>query len=135
MAFYPQPKVSADRKSRVDLALEKKKADETQWRTVCALVDARDERTCRCCDKRTNPDMTGLLRGHRHHIVYRSAGGKDDTANVVTLCPKCHDDEHIKRTLQIEGNADVALLFFRKDEAGAWFVSREEIAVRQVRKD
>lgn len=135
MAFCPQPKVSADRPSRVELALEKKAADDKQWREVCAKVDARDERSCRCCDKRTNPDMTGLLRGHRHHIVYRSAGGRDDTGNVVTLCPKCHDDEHVKRTLQIDGNADVALTFFRKDEHGAWYVVREEIAVRVVRKD
>jgi 5-methylcytosine-specific restriction endonuclease McrA len=29
-----------------------------------------------------------------HHIVYRSAGGADDLANVLTLCWRCHQKEH-----------------------------------------
>lgn len=134
MAHQTFPK-SIDGKSRVERALEKKAADEKLWREVCAKVDARDERTCRCCDKRTNPDLVGLLRGHRHHIVYRSAGGADSPANVVTLCPRCHDEEHVKRTLQIEGNADERLTFYRIDEHGERFTVREEIAVRIVRRD
>lgn len=125
----------SDMKTRVDVALADDAADSKQWRKVCAFVDARDERSCRCCDKRTNPDMTGLLRGHRHHIVYRSAGGPDETWNVCTLCPSCHDAEHVKRTLTVEGNADEKLTFSRKDEHGDWYVSRQEIAVRVIERD
>lgn len=124
-----------DMPSRVDRAKEKNAEAEAVWRAVCKVIDARDGKACRCCDKRSDPEATGLLvRGHRHHIVYRSAGGKDESGNLVTLCAECHSAEHHNR-LRIEGNPDVALLFFRKDEHGVWFVVREEISVRVVRKD
>lgn len=121
--------------SRVDRALERKRADDAVWRECCRLVDARDHRTCRCCERRTNPDDVGLLRGHRHHIVYRSAGGLDECRNVVTLCARCHDDEHVKRTLEIDGNADLALTFWKRDENDVWFIWRREVAVGLVEKD
>ena len=124
-----------DLPSRHDTAKQKKADAERAWREVCAAVDLRDGKACRCCDKRSDPEKTGLLeRGHRHHIVYRSAGGKDETGNLVTLCADCHNDEH-KNRLRIEGNPDVALQFFRRDDAGCWFMSREETAVRVVRRD
>ena len=124
-----------DLPSRHDTAKQKKADAEKAWREVCAAVDLRDGKACRCCDKRSDPDASGLLtRGHRHHIVYRSAGGKDVTSNLVSLCAECHSAEHHNR-LKVEGNPDVALTFYRKDEAGAWFTVREESAVRVVRKD
>ena len=124
-----------DMDSRVDVARDKKAAAEKVWREVCKAVDLRDGKVCRCCDKRSDPDATGLLtRGHRHHIVYRSAGGKDTTDNLLTLCAACHNDEH-KSRLQIGGNPDVAVTFWRKDDGGIWCVVREESAVRVVRKD
>lgn len=120
---------------RVDEKRERKTEAEAIWRAVCKAVDARDGRICRCCDKRSDPEATGLLeRGHRHHIIYRSAGGADSTSNICTLCANCHSAEHHHR-LRIEGDPDVALTFFRTDERGAWFTCREEIAVRQVRRD
>lgn len=121
--------------SRVDRKLAKDKADDAQWRLCCQLVDARDHRTCRCCGRRTSPDDVGLLRGHRHHIVYRSAGGLDESRNVVTLCATCHDAEHVKRTLDIDGNADTGLTFWKRDENDVWFIWRREVAVGLVEKD
>ena len=129
-----------DMPSRVDRKREKKAAEDAAWRAVCKVVDARDGRSCRCCDKRSDPDAAGLLtRGHRHHLVYRSAGGRDESSNLVTLCAGCHDDEHHNR-LRITGtsgdaNADEGLIFWRKDEHGVWFVAREEVDVRVPRKD
>lgn len=126
--------------SRVERKRERKAAEEAAWRAVSKIVDARDGKQCRCCDKRSDPEATGLLvRGHRHHLVYRSAGGKDESNNLATLCADCHSDEH-QNKLRISGthgeaNADEALIFWRKDAHGAWFVVREEIAVRVVRKD
>lgn len=124
-----------DEASRVDVAREKEAAEEAAWRAVCKAVDARDGKQCRCCDKRSDPEATGLLkRGHRHHIVYRSAGGTDTTDNLVTLCAQCHSDEH-KNKLRIEGNPDERVTFFRRDERDQWFIVREEVSVRQVRRD
>ena len=119
----------ADMPTRVDRATAKAKAADANWRRVCAAVDARDGRACRCCGKRTNANAVGLLRGHRHHIVYRSAGGADDSRNICTLCPTCHDDEHVKRTLQVEGNADEWLIFTRRRATdGSWHIARLEVA-------
>lgn len=126
--------------SRHDVAKDKKATRDAAWVTVCKAVDARDGRQCRCCDKRSNPEATGLLdRGHRHHIVYRSAGGQDDASNLVTLCAGCHNDEHHNR-LRIDGptspvDANGPLWFMRKGVDGVFYVVREEIAVRVVRRD
>jgi len=121
--------------SRRETKAARKVAEEAAWRAVCKAVDARDGRVCRCCDKRSDPDSGGLLtRGHRHHIRYRSAGGKDTTDNLVTLCAECHEDEHRNR-MTLEGNPDEALLFWRRNDKDEWYISREEISVRVVRHD
>lgn len=130
-----KPFQKADEPSRVDLAREKEAAEEAAWRAVCKAVDLRDGKQCRCCDKRSDPEATGLLkRGHRHHLVYRSAGGTDTTDNLCTLCADCHSDEHHNK-LRIEGNPDERLIFCHKDAKGEWFIVREESDVRQVRRD
>jgi 5-methylcytosine-specific restriction endonuclease McrA len=129
-----------DQPSRYATAAKKKADAEAAWTAVCKAVDARDGKACRCCDKRSDPDATGLLtRGHRHHLIYRSAGGKDTTENICTLCARCHDDEHTSELL-IDGptmplNADGPLIFSRRDLDGNWFVVREEVAVRVIRRD
>lgn len=134
------PHFKQDEPTRHATAKERRAEAERIWRELCRLVDARDGKACRCCDKRSDPEATGLLvRGHRHHIVYRSAGGQDTTANVVTICADCHAAEHANRLridgVQGEADADKALIFWRKDEQGVWFIGREEVAVRVVRKD
>lgn len=80
---------------------------EANKRKVHQAVDARDHYTCRVCGRYCSPLAVGLLqRSHRHHLVYRSAGGKDTTENLCTLCAHCHDDEHHKR-IRLSGNADL----------------------------
>jgi hypothetical protein len=34
---------------------------------------------------------------HRHHIVMRSAGGTDESANTLDVCGPCHDYAHSHR--------------------------------------
>ena len=46
----------------------------------------RDKYRCRSCN-----NSNGL---HPHHIVYRSAGGKDELSNLVTVCWVCHRAIH-----------------------------------------
>jgi 5-methylcytosine-specific restriction endonuclease McrA len=124
-----------DRPTRFDAKADAAKAAEANWKAVCKVVDARDKRECRVCGVRSNPNGTGLLdRGHRHHIVYRSAGGQDISSNLVTLCAACHNAEH-KHQLRIEGNADDALTIWRLDDDGAWFISAQEVSPGVVLHD
>ena len=129
-----------DQPSRVDVKRAKETEAEARWRRVCKVVDQRDGRMCRCCDKWSDPEATGLFtRGHRHHIIYKSAGGADESWNLLTLCAKCHSDEH-RNKLRLTGlsdhvDANEGVTFWRKDERGMWCVVREEIAVRQIRRD
>jgi hypothetical protein len=129
----------SDQPTRVDRAVERYRQADAQERACKKAVDARDHRTCRCCGKRTNPDDIGLIRGHRHHIVYRSAGGQDTPENVVTLCWECHNDEHKGRlqvvVIEVALGAMGILEFWRKDEDGQWYLSKREIAVGRFEKD
>lgn len=129
-----------DMPSRFDKKLEDELNEAAVWTALCKVVDARDKRICRACGKHSDLDAVGLLlRGHRHHIVYLSAGGKDESSNVVTLCAKCHNDEHRHR-LRIDGNADERLEFWRKvrppsGRDGVWYLARREIAPHVIEKD
>jgi 5-methylcytosine-specific restriction endonuclease McrA len=121
--------------SRYDVADEKAKDERAVWLKVCAAVDARDKHRCRACGKPAPINGVGVLqKAHRHHIVYRSAGGQDVSSNLATLCARCHNDVHQSR-LDIEGNADIALTFKRRDDDGAWYVSKQEIGVGLVERD
>jgi predicted restriction endonuclease len=96
VSFWKVPRVLAD------------KADERQSKAERAVVrkqvNERDERQCRCCGSRSSL--------HQHHMTYRSRGGADTTANLLTLCAVCHGLEHVSRQLFVIGtNADVLVKF------------------------
>jgi hypothetical protein len=94
--------------SRMDDEREEAK----QWRLCCAAVDARDRRTCRCCEREGNPYATTAIgRIHRHHIVYRSAGGEDIPENVISLCWLCHAAEHAGQLAIVGANANERVEF------------------------
>lgn len=123
-----------DQPSRYDRKKEQEAAEAAAWRAVCKLVDVRDKKVCRACGRLTDPDAVGTTkRGERHHVVYRSAGGEDVSSNLVTLCAGCHNDEHRHR-LEIRGNADEKLEFWRLGEDG-WYLDRREIAPHVIEKD
>ena len=129
----------SDLQTRVDRKVKRDAEREAQWRACVKAVDARDHRICRCCGRKTNPDDVGLKRGHRHHLIYRSAGGADTSANVVTLCFECHNDEHKSQldilTVELLKGANGPLEFWRKDDDGQWFLSKRELDVHRVEKD
>lgn len=123
-----------DQPSRYDRAKQKKQDAEATWKEVCEVVDARDKRICRACGKHSRLDACTLLeRGHRHHIVYRSAGGQDVSSNLVTLCAFDHNEEHQHR-LSIRGDADKVLEFWRRNEDG-WYLDRKEKAPHVIDRD
>lgn len=132
MSTWPPTWDAAHQKSEEPTRYERKRdakaVVDKRWRHVCRVVDTRDRRQCRACGRRCYPYATALLdRGERHHIHYRSAGGLNTSANIVLVCGQCHADEH-RHQLTIEGNADQGLMFYRRDGAGRWYISRQEIA-------
>jgi len=131
-----------DMETRVDVRLKEEAEADSTKRRWDAEIDARDNKTCRACGKRTNPDEIGLLRGHRAHIVYASAGGSMEPRNRVTLCPRCHQDEHKDRLrFTREGgpyvgiDANEGLEFWRKDAHGDWYLFKREVAPGQTERD
>lgn len=116
-----------DLPSRVDAKFEAQAAALRQWAAVCKAVDLRDKRTCRCCGRHADPNAIGLTkRADRHHIIYRSAGGRDETSNLITLCAGCHDAEH-RHQLDVRGDADIGVEFWSKNVEGEWFLSKREV--------
>ena len=63
----------------------------------------RDNYTCQCCGKKH-------VRLEVHHIIFRSQGGGDELANLITLCEKCHSGVHAgKIVLNLKGKRKRAL--------------------------
>lgn len=63
------------------------KGSSRAWRRLRAAVLARDRYRCRRCGQGASP-------GHEleaHHVIPRALGGRDHTANLVTLGRSCHD--------------------------------------------
>jgi RRXRR protein/HNH endonuclease len=54
-----------------------------------AYVLTRDSYTCQHCKRKSKQ-----VRLEVHHIQFRSQGGSDEQANLVTLCKTCHDGLH-----------------------------------------
>ena len=66
----------------------------------------RDGGRCRVCRIRVRLNGNSLMECmHRHHIVYRSAGGPDDLSNLVWICGQCSSDEHDTKKISITGTA------------------------------
>lgn len=60
--------------------------------TLREAVFSRDDYTCQCCG-RTLKDKAIF---HVHHIIYRSQGGTNRMANLITVCEKCHTPKNHK---------------------------------------
>jgi len=68
-----------------------KRLQARQDRKVYEAVDLRDGLRCRVC---------GIFCGqsiHRHHVVYRSQGGKTELSNLISLCVKHHQAIHARQ--------------------------------------
>lgn len=113
---------------------ERRKLDYAQQQATYRAVDRRDRGRCRACGRRCSVTAVGLLdRAHRHHVIYRSAGGPDETWNVATLCAGCHDAQH-NGLLDVRGNADTGLEIWHNGADG-WFLDKRELSVHRVERD
>lgn len=112
--------------SRVERKKCRDREDRSAYLAVCKQVDKRDCGRCRVCLKRCNPNAVTMLdRAHRHHIIYRSAGGPDFDWNVVTLCAMCHDQQH-RGLIDVRGSATAGIEIWHPDDRGGWFLWRRE---------
>ena len=75
------------------------KLSPTEYKKLKLLVLKRDRWRCRACGNRNDLNV--------HHIKYRSNGGDDTAANLITLCSKHHDLIHQNKlhVAQHEGKA------------------------------
>jgi hypothetical protein len=81
-------------------------------REVYAAVDARDQKRCRCCDRRGNPyALDPLGKIHRCHIVDASRGGAMSAENIFSGCWICHALIHAKQLFVVGTNANKPLRF------------------------
>jgi hypothetical protein len=70
-----------------------------------AYVLARDGYTCQHCQGKSKDRRLEV-----HHILFRSQGGSDEEANLITLCKTCHEGLHTGTvTLQKSGKKKGAL--------------------------
>lgn len=98
--------------------LDRKADRESNIRAVNGIVDRRDERMCRCCGRKGNPDATTTLgRIHRAHIVDASRGGGYTSENLCSLCWICHALEHAKQLWFVGADANQFSLGFEIHEA------------------
>jgi 5-methylcytosine-specific restriction endonuclease McrA len=81
------------------------KRDWEAYAEVKQQVFARDNYKCRHC---------GWSEVTPHHILFRSRGGQDTVANVVSLCSACHNACHDGNLRIIGIDANVELKFIRK---------------------
>ena len=57
------------------------------WKETRKKALKRDKFRCQKCGAKN-------VKLHVHHIVPVSAGGSDELYNLITLCEKCHFDNH-----------------------------------------
>lgn len=60
-----------------------------QWKRIRAAVFSRDGGRCMSCGIAVASADADI-----HHLVPRAAGGRDDPANLITLCDGCHAARH-----------------------------------------
>lgn len=123
--YAPGAFLKSEMPSRVAKKQQRQAEDRAAWAAVCKQVDKRDQGRCRVCQRRCDPNATAMLdRAHRHHIIYRSAGGPDADWNVVTLCAGCHDAQH-RGQIDVRGSATGGIEIWHQDDRG-WFLWRRE---------
>lgn len=100
-------------------AIEAANAATLAWEKVKAFIANREQFRCRVCGKKCRYGDPIATRADAHHIIFASAGGPDESWNLVYLCRGCHDLIHKLKKLFLSGNAD------ERDEMGRGCVKVE----------
>ncbi|WP_312912327.1 HNH endonuclease [Natronosalvus caseinilyticus] len=62
------------------------------WNSISEYVKERDHYTCQICGIMGRE--YGPAELHAHHVHHKSEGGGDHPSNLITLCWKCHNNQH-----------------------------------------
>jgi len=75
------------------------------------------------------PGCTARRNLEAHHIVYRSQGGDDDNANLVTLCRFHHQRGEHDGLARVRGPAPLGLLWrLGRADVGTWYRNERRVA-------
>lgn len=109
MTYAPAFPKTVNGYTRAEARQARVTAEDRQRREVYRQVDVRDQGHCRICGRRVAAGaISAADRAEHHHIVKRSQGGPDTTANVLLVCvARCHDDIHVRGVLKLSGDADL----------------------------
>lgn len=80
------------------------------WAEIRQVVLKRDGHKCTVCD------ITGSL--DVHHIHPKFFGGSHDPQNLISLCRKCHTDQHIDLQIKLGSSAMIKIAAFLKKLIG-----------------
>lgn len=81
----------------VNIRIKEKKVIDKQTPFIEILrLSGMQVNFCKRC-VRGNYGTETIVHLHGHHIIPKSAGGKDDIENGIVLCDKCHADLHASR--------------------------------------
>ena len=95
------------RQSRDMEKIEEQRAIERAWEAVKKVIFERDKGRCRLCGLKCWYGSAKLSeRADAHHIIFASAGGPDESWNLLLLCRGCHDLVHVMKRFFLSGNAD-----------------------------
>ena len=70
----------------VKKARRRVRLDAAAYQALEQHVLERDGWRCQQCGRREQLQV--------HHLRFRSQGGSDEEANLITLCAECHEDMH-----------------------------------------
>jgi hypothetical protein len=82
-------------------------AIDTWWASTPRKYSVLERDSWRC----TVPGCTSQRNLHAHHVLFRSAGGGDDLANLTTLCAAHHQRGVHEGLIHISGHAPDRLVF------------------------
>lgn len=86
--------------------IEEIRAGESRWDWLKRFICEREKGRCRVCGKKCAYGDPIQSRADAHHIIFKSAGGPDETWNLIFVCRACHDLVHKLKKLFLSGNAD-----------------------------
>lgn len=104
-----------DRQAKARAKRQREREADAAWRVLREQIWRRDGGVCRATGQPLELYHESPLRmTQTHHIVWRSAGGKDVSSNLISVSARIHDEIHAHK-LDVSGNGDELVTFTRRN--------------------